>query len=105
MSDKLSSILRSALISAAGAFLAYVVSALSTGGLDLGPAGPVVAVTAAWLVNLLRVNFPDLVSPAPTRLLLWGLVGASAAAIGCAPCRCDRDHVHPAHEVKTVHDL
>lgn len=101
MSDKLSSVLRSALISAAGALLAYLLAAVSTGSLDLGAWGPIAATALAWAVNTLRVNFPD-ISPPATRLLLWGLVGASAAAIGCTPCRCDREQVQPVREAKSV---
>lgn len=98
VSDKVSSVLRSALISGAGAFLAYLIAALTTGGFDLGAAGPFVATLLAWLVNTLRVNFPDILPPA-SRVVLWIFAGASiAAAVGCNPCRCDRDHVHPAAE-------
>lgn len=99
MSDKILSILRSALISAAGALLAYLLAAVTTGGLDLGMWGPLAATALAWAVNTLRVNFPDILPPA-SRVVLWIFAGASiaATATGCNPCRCDRDHVQPVRE-------
>jgi hypothetical protein len=56
MSDALQKHLKSALISAAGAAVAYAAAVLSSGELDLGIYGPLAAAVAAWLVNALKVQ-------------------------------------------------
>lgn len=62
--DSLSSVLKGALIAAAGAALPYALSAVSL--LPLGPLSPAVGAVASVLVNLIRKWITDNQSPAPT---------------------------------------
>lgn len=51
LSAILGKLTKSALISVGGAVLAYVAAGLANGSLDLGAAGPIVAVVISWVLN------------------------------------------------------